>query len=701
MTGQPGQPTATPTTTPTTPAAGRFFNTTLNAPTPRIERNPITVRFSQVTGNGVAAPRTSDPIEPIPLADVTESTPANCFLQLWEMDEYRVGTYFNDEETDRRAMQSNSLITAIPGFLVRRATTVFEFQLPQTFTRPTFDRALASSNGFIRVKLRDAGDDFRILNIHMPEFENFFELGACLRLDAADLSYASLRSQPPFQVRNEIASMRRQIAQRNGITVGISGNWRTGTATNGNPTFTNGNDAEFERQAEDNLDVLPAFVPDTDRQAKIGYHLFEQTGNGDLAEIAGFIRKTREAVGLALAQNDLFLDAAAQALEEEDSSASQPPLVQCPRMATLFFYCHGWRNGMTIAGDGAASRQTRVANIATWVTAIAPHCARNLVVALFACNCGRGLLTAGTGSGSDPTMGMMWPAEMLGADSFGWTLFRTLRANGVADPCIWAHTTAAHACRNPFLRVFCPQGTADGVSLILETPRINRFRPFINRFTVGDGWVHRGNMLRELCTIHAGYLPWAWNGGTTITHTTPWFNAALAADVNLMFQSIVAAAQSDTVAVAEEVLFEDITRQYIFASLAPSPSLPPGPNTPVFDPNVTRSFKVSHLSFDAEPFRISVRLLQAMQLICDRVAINNAATATPLITIDSITDDGNTAVIKGKNASQRSRLATQANTAITEQFLTFATSLSDNRLLVSVNPTSPTLPETSTTPAVH
>lgn len=662
----------------TTPAASVTVNVTLNAGTPRVERQPITVRLTQVTGSAITAPRAGSPVEPIALPDLAADTGANCFLQIWEMDEYRADRYLTNEETDRQAVGGNALVASIPGILVRRARGQYEFQLPQNFARPAFDREQASANGFVRLRLRDAGDEFRILNLHMPQYEKFFELGATIRTVADDTSYAGVNNQPPFQVRNEIASIRQQMRQRGGITFSISGNWRTGTAANGNPTMTNNNDAEFERQAEGTLSVLPSFMPDDARSVKIGYHLFEQNTDATLAELAGMVRETRLAAGKGLAENDAFLDAAAQGREEANITVVPPALEQCPRVATLLVFCHGFRSGLTNAGVAANThlRTTRTSNIATWVPTITPHCVGNLNVALYACNCGRGLFVGAMDSHADATMGKKFPAEELGLDSYAWTLFRTLRENGLAQPSVWGHTTAAHTTRNPFLRVFCSAGSADMVCIVKQTPRTDNFRSFINVFSTGEGWVHRGNFLREVCTYHGAYLDWAWNGGQTLGPATAWFDASVANEVALLMQETREVADAAAPTLPEEVLFEDATRRVI---IAPNGAAFAAGVTP--DPLLTRLLRLSHFPLSTTPFRLSAALVGGIQLVCDRVKAN---ATTPIATIVEVRDDGESAIIRGTTTAFRSQLVVKASAAVTQGFLQSSMTLPDNDLLVSV-----------------
>lgn len=716
--------------------ASVVVNVSLSLNLPRVERRPISIELTQVTGKGIKAPRSSSPVQAIPLADLAPDTGPNCFLQLWEMDAYTFKQY-SDEETDRAANATNQLVAAIPGILVRRAKGMFEFQLPQNFVRPKFDRDLASANGFLRLRLRDTTETERILNLHMPQYEKFFELGATIRTVADDQSYAGLTAQLPFQLRNEMASIRHQLRQRGGFAVSVCGNWRvepTGITSGmvdepvftkvngvevpvmvngvqktkprkayykgggevtrrvlanggGEVYFTNSNDAEFEGQAEETLAVLPSFMPDDDRTVKIGYHLFDQNTNSTLAELSTKLEETRLAVGKALIENDIFLNAAADGREDSETSALPPPLYRCPKIATLMLLCHGWRDGLTIAGNETNShmRKTRTANINSWVPAIAPHYVPNLNLSLYACLCGRGVMVEK--SKTDPTMGRMFPAEELGFDSFAWTIFHALKANGLTEPSIWAHTVAAHTTRNPFLRVFCSRGFGDFISIAKQAPRVTDVRSGLAVFGDGDGWVHRGNIIREVCTYHGGYFDWAWNGGKPIDAATSWYDQSVADEVTLIMQEVREILLTRTPVEQEEVLFEDATRKVItavnMAAFQPK-------STP--DPLLTRVLKLSHFPVGVSPFKLHVALVKGIQMVCDRVKDD---VTEPIAEIHEVRDSGQSAIIRGNAAVHRPKILAQATEAATQGFLTGAEALTDGRVLVSVRVGGPTTISTS------
>ncbi len=722
--------TTNPQNTAAAPASV-VVNVSLSLNLPRIERRPISIELTQVKGKGIKAPRSSSPVEPIPLADLAADTGPNCFLQIWEMDAYTFKQY-SDEETDRAANATNQLVAAIPGILVRRAKGMFEFQLPQNFVRPKFDRDIASTNGFLRLRLRDTTETERILNLHMPQYEKFFELGATIRTVADDSSYAGLTTQLPFQLRNEMASIRHQLRQRGGFAVSVCGNWRiepTGITSGivqepvftkvngvevpvmengvqktrprtayyksgvevcrrvlanggGEVYFTNSNDAEFEGQAEETLAVLPSFMPDDDRTIKIGYHRFDQNTDSTLAELSTKLEETRLAVGRALIENDIFLNAAAEGLEDSEMSALPPPLYRCPKVGTLLILCHGWRDGLTIAGNETNShlRKTRTSNVKSWVPAIAPHCVPNLNLSLYACLCGRGVIVEQTKT--DPTMGRMFPAEELGFDSFAWTIFHALKANGLTEPSIWAHTVAAHTTRNPFLRVFCSHGSGDFVSIAKQAPRVTDVRAGLAVFGAGDGWVHRGNIIREVCTYHGGYFDWAWNGGKSIDATTSWYDQSVADEVTLIMQEVREILLTRTPVDQEEVLFEDATRKVITAvnTAAFQPKSTP-------DPLLTRVLKLSHFPVGVSPFKLHVALVKGIQMACDRVKDEVSA---PIAEIIELRDEGQSAIIRAIAAGHRPKLAEKAAALVTGGFLSGAQSLTEGRVLVSVRVGGPT-----------
>jgi hypothetical protein len=566
----------------------------------------------------------------------------------------------------------------------------------------------------------------------MPQYEKFFELGATIRTVADDQSYAGLTTQLPFQLRNEMASIRHQLRQRGGFAVSVCGNWRidpTGITSavvqepvtklvdgveepvmeggvqktrkvtkhykngvevcrrvlangGGEVYFTNSNDAEFEGQAEETLAVLPSFMPDDDRTVKIGYHRFDQNDNKTLAELSTKLEETRLAVGKVLIENDLFLNAAAEGREDSETSPLPPPLYRCPKVATLMILCHGWRDGLTIAGNETDShmRKTRTANVGSWVSAIAPHCVPNLNLSLYACLCGRGVMVEKTKT--DPTMGRMFPAEELGFDSFAWTIFHTLKANGLTEPSIWAHTVAAHTTRNPFLRVFCSHGFGDFISIAKQAPRVTDVRAGLAVFGAGDGWVHRGNIIREVCTYHGGYFDWAWNGGKSIDAATSWYDQSVADEVTLVMQEVREILLAHTPVDQEEVLFEDATRKVItsvnMAAFKPK-------TTP--DPFLTRVLKLSHFPVGVSPFKLHVALVKGIQMACDRVKDEVSA---PIAEIIELRDEGQSAIIRAIAAGHRPKLAERAAALVTGGFLTGAQSLPEGKVLVSVRVGGPT-----------
>lgn len=658
------------------------FNVSLNAPTPRVERRPIGVKLTKVTGKAAAAPRASDELAPVALSDLTNTTPANCFLQLWEMDKYRSTSYVN-AETDRQKSTGNNLVAVIPGIVVRRATNLFEFQLPGHFTRPAFDRKQAATNGFLRLRLRDAGGTDRILNLHLPQYEGFYELGATIRLNPADTTYGALTDFVPFQVRNEIGSIRRQVADRGGITVSLAGNWRTGKLSkNGNPKYTNGNDAEFERQSEGTLDVLPSFVPDDERQARIGYHLFEHGTDDRFAEVPGFIESSRLAAGHALAQNDLFLDAAAAGEEDTTQVAPAPALAQCPKMATLLIFCHGTRNGLYHTWDGGTNkRTTQIPDLKHWVPDVAAHAVGHLNVAIYACSCGRGLFTVKPKKGQDPTNGRNYPGEESGFDSYGWTLFHMLRANGVPEPSVWAHTTPAHTTRNPYLRVFCSSGTGDAVNMVADAPRIADFKPYNDRFyKPTKPWVQNGNLLRELCTYHGAYLPWTWCARESILESPRvWFRTNLLIDARAVLTDLQTAAGSVLAVSPDPVTYEDASRTVITGGAE-------GAATPV---QITRLLNLDHFPGVGDGFRLSVALSKGIQMTFDRVSNKVAA---PIAQVRELLDEGQTAVLEAVAANRREKLRSAAEKLRDAGFLTHASALGVERLVVSVSNGTVTIP---------
>jgi hypothetical protein len=516
-----------------------------------------------------------------PEAEVDASTTADCFLQIWELDYYKTDRYLTNEETDL-GPRKNQLITSIPGVVVKKSGKAGGHEFRSTGA-PTPARDFDPLNGKVILGLKPAGEDKpKDVQLNLPEYEGVLELAASLRLDGEDQSFGAEREMPPYQVKNVEASLRRQVTERGGFAISFVANYRAASAPDKLPA---GGDAEFERQAEDMIDVLPTFKSVGGKLA-CGYHLV----NGP-DEIPGLIEQARKAA------NSL--------LKGPANSAG-------PKVSVLALYCHGIASAMKLN----AYAKLRIAQIPALVSGIQGHVSDQLVMPLFACNTGRGpKTTTGSDHYDDASYSILPPAEEPGGDSFAWTLFHELRRNGVTHATVWGHTTAAHTTRNPYLRVFSSQGLADFANVVLKKPLLDRAK--VKQHFLGGVFhctdsqpmatyrarLHNANLLRAICLQNGLYLPWSWNGRTDADDTVDGFNAAAQVQARAIYGEIcglLPAIPSKT----EEVLYEDDSRRFIVGILSP-----------LVDSQLSEHLKFSEIPTDAQPFRIKVQLLRYFQLL--------------------------------------------------------------------------------------
>jgi pyruvate-formate lyase len=211
---------------------------------------------------------------------------------------------------------------------------------------------------------------------------------------------------------------------------------------------------------------------------------------------------------------------------------------------------------------------------------------------------------------------------------------------------------------------------------------VSDVRTALGIFGSGDGWVHRGNIIREVCTYHGGYFDWAWNGGQTITAAKSWYDQGVADEVALAMAEVRTILATRAPIDQEEVVFEDATRKVITGvnAAAFKPKQTP-------DPLLTRVLRLSHVPVGAAPFKLHVALIKGIQMVCDRVKDN---VSEPIATIAEVRDEGQSAIIRGIAAAHRPKILAKANDAVTDGFLTGANSLSEGRVLVSVRVGGPT-----------
>ena len=369
-------------------------------------------------------------------------------------------------------------------------------------------------------------EDFQI---PLGEYEGIVELAATVRASESDNTYASYTNAEPYQLKNVEAALRQQLETRGGIALAFVADYSA--------AFPSGNEEEFHKQAEEMLATIPCFRIEG-ATTTIGYHV-----------VTSYRAIERECGRVTAAvQNQLGLE-------------------QPPKVAVILIYCHGLRTKLKIDypsyNNPGSLRVDRVPGFVRGITRYATH---DLTIALYACSAGR---ANKPNADSSDVFGRVHPCEERGGDSLGWTLYRELRRRGVAHPTVWAHTTAAHTTRNPYLRVFCSKGFADLPNLLTQTPRLQP--SFMNAYTAvfrhGDysagtsafiKHLRNSNMLREACTMSAYYLPWEWNGGTDATDKETGFRQQTHDAMREIYDRLVDLMPA-TAAIADELEYEQLS----------------------------------------------------------------------------------------------------------------------------------------------
>ncbi len=127
---------------------------------------------------------------------------------------------------------------------------------------------------------------------------------------------------------------------------------------------------------------------------------------------------------------DISADDSARRAQIHTALASGSGLLE-----TVAFFCHGYRTGIQLGYT--------IHNVADLARAIAASSLKNVRVILYACSTG-----GGNGPGGD--------------GAFADQLRDALCAQGATECQVDAHTTAAHATRNPYVRRFEGRGSPVG-----------------------------------------------------------------------------------------------------------------------------------------------------------------------------------------------------------------------------------------------
>jgi hypothetical protein len=444
---------------------------------PRSSEKPRAVRLTRVarTRKGIAE---HAHLVDVPFHDSTPSDPS-CFLQIWEADHF-TARYTEIGEAPK-ATRGNRLVASLPGAIVRSGDK-YTFVLLRA---PRRVHARNEHHGGILLRVPAADGSQEEHELPLPDYEGVLELMGGLRLIENDPALADARDGKPHQVHNVRATLLHQIAHRGGVHVSIVADYGFAKASS--------NDKEFRRQADAMISQLPSIWVDDD--GDVGFGRYEVS---DMNEIAVHVSEVRRAC---------------QALLK---------LPQPPRVGSLGIYAHGVPRGMKLfSGAGAydSSASLNKANLRAFVDSIVSSLAVTVVIALFACNTGRGggLKQSGvqtpfrTKKQALAIYGKVPIGEELGADSYAWALCRELMRRGIPNPTIWAHTVPAHTTRNRRLRVFSSIGAADFSSLLYETrhPGHANIQRYVGR-TNKD--IHLLNLVRLVHLHSALYMPWEWSG---------------------------------------------------------------------------------------------------------------------------------------------------------------------------------------------
>lgn len=586
-------------------------------------------------------------------ASVNSQTEADSYLQLWELDYYdlRAAPGSNrgrssqaefDEQTDM-GQRTNRHVATFPGVITRTGRT-YQFR---PIGDPTLEQAqLDPQIGKLQVAFTPVGAaQEQTYDIFLPEYEGVLEVSMCVRTTMDDSTWGGRNRHMAYAIRNVEASLRRQIAQRGGISAAFVADYSPASATDAG-------EAEFHKQAEDMIDTLPTFVV-RNNTIRMGYEL-----TNDYNQWAGQLQTLRNTVHTFL---------------------GIPANVEAPKIAFLGLYAHGSRvsikiayTGVRVRTDWSAAGSLRANRAAGFVQQIRDHLASEVVIALFACSAGGGR------EENRDDYGRIHPCEENGADSLGWTLYHELRRAGFPHATVWAHTNAAHTTRNPRLRVFCEHGSADFLNAAANSPRVTAaaLNAYITQFNHGRNSraahfrprLYNGNMVRFISVQNGLYLPWQWwNGSNDATAGSPGFNAEanrIADAVYAHLRGLVPANSSE----AEDVVYENANRQHVT-----------GQRQGVVNARLSSNFHYNEVSGLQSPFRLSVRLMKHIQILRHRLG---RVGLLPLAIIEN--GDGMELSTQANNAANQ-RTALRKAQAMLNYGLFTAVGMANNRLHLSVS----------------
>lgn len=616
-----------------------------------------------------------------PPAEITDGAAPDAYLQLWELDRFKVDRYLTDEEGDIGPLD-NRLVATFPGRVEMYAPDKFRF-------RPTQDpvfvrRTVEPLNGFVTLQLRPAKDSAEIqYTVPLPEYEGVLELAACIRPADTDRNYATETELSPRQVRNVQAALRRQIDEWGGFAVGFVTDFTRAVTqkdrddakaraekkgkkdTAYHPVVFPGqrsetwdnNNAEFPRQAEDMIDASPTFIY-TDGRVKMGFYI-----TVNFRDWPALIDELRTQVA-----NLLVIP-----LTKPNGDDNRP------KISALEIFCHGGRTSVeTTEGWGDASLRTK--NAGDFVDLLTDHLSDHVVVPLFACNAARSpySINGSGGAGkSDPTFAQRFIGDELGADCLSWVLQRKLQKAGHKHATVYGHTLAAHTTRNPYLAVYSPYGSADAASLFRAANRLTNDgrQAYFNRFAHGTNGIsdtlyrerlHNANLLRVLSIQNAIYYPWAWNGGVDAGPSTPGFNAKARVRARAIFDEL--AGNIGSVAIQQDDFTFSADRKFITGLRTGGPA----------NPQVSHHLKWTDYAAHMSASPLCIKLARMVQLLRHR--------CNKGIAIDGLLESGQGAWLKASphSAKNATAIETSMGNMFDDGLFTFAIRSGD-RFQVSVS----------------
>lgn len=411
------------------------------------------------------------------LVPIDASAPGTsaCFLQVWEADHF--ASYYTTIGESPKTIRANRLIGSIPGAIaVHHNGHRFIAHGPPLHTHPADER-----NGSITLTLHLASGDTEDVELALPDYEGVLELFLIIKRTATSPDLAAFKYGEPHQVHNVRATLLRQIERRGGIHVAIVSDYDFDKA--------NSNDKEFRRQADAMVPQLPSIILKED--GSVGFGRYEV--------------KDRGSIKLKLQ-------------EARDACQTFLGLATAPLVGSLGIYGHGVPRGVQVGrNEYGAEASLNIVNANKFVRDNKHHFSPTVVVALFACNSGRGggmdekFVARRSKKQAMAIYGQVPVGEEHGAESYAWHLTQELVREGVPTPTVWAHTIAAHTTRNRRLSVLSPVGSADFTSLLfgVRTPDAVTRKAYLDRT---DNNIHRLNLIRMVHLHSALYMPWEWAG---------------------------------------------------------------------------------------------------------------------------------------------------------------------------------------------